>query len=471
MNCLLKWALLAGLVTPLLGRPVDDRPNVVLIYLDDSGFGDYSFNGNPVIETPHIDGLVRGGVNFTQFYVTSPACSASRYSLMTGRYPAHSQFGTWVIGPGSKPHIREEETTLAEGLKERGYATGMFGKWHLGNPNPGNKMATSALPLAHGFDSWVGTNVSHDYGNAKLLRSDPKGSSPISGYAEIATNLPSDIEASTSLTGLYTDEAVAFIEKNKERPFFAYVAHNQPHLGLFASREFQGKSRRGLLGDVMAEVDDSVGRIVGALEKAKISKNTLVIFSSDNGPWVRFRNVEKSKYGEARMHVGYAFPFRDGKGSCWEGGHRTPGVFYWPGTIAPKRDLTPVSTLDVLPTIFALTQAKVPDPSLLDGRDIRSLLGITPAAPSPREFEFYYSHSRNNLIAVRKGPWKLMVATPSQKGDNYGYKASEESPLLFNVEEDIGERIDRAAEEPERVQAMLKILRDKRQEMLRGGRD
>ena len=463
----MKWMLYSILwavgTFPLMARPVTDRPNVVLIYLDDSGFGDFSFNGNPVIETPHLDGLARNGVNFTQFYVTSPACSASRYSLLTGRYPARSGFGTWVIGPSARPHLREQETTLAEGLKARGYATGMFGKWHLGNPNPGNGMSAAALPLAHGFDSWVGTNVSHDYGNAKLLRSDPSGEDPVAGYAEIARNLPSDIEASTSLTGLYTDEAVTFIKQHKDRPFFAYVAHNQPHLGLFASKAYHGRSRRGLLGDVMAEIDDSVGRILKALEEAGIAKNTLVIFSSDNGPWVRFRNTKQSKYGEARMHVGYALPFRDGKGSCWEGGHRTPGIFHWPGTIKPGRELTPVSTLDVLPTIFALAGAEVPEGTPLDGRDIRGLLGLAPAETP--EFEFYYSHSRNNLIAVRKGSWKLMVATPSQTGDHYGFRASEETPLLFNVEEDIGERIDRSAEHPDKVEVMLKMLLAKRQEL------
>ncbi len=449
------------LILPCAARDAADQPNVVIIYLDDSGFGDYAHNGNPVIETPNISRISQEGMNFTQFYVTSPACSASRYSLMTGRYPAHSGFGSWVIGPGSKFHLKESETTLAEGLKARGYATGMFGKWHMGNPNPSNSMSPTALPLSHGFDTWIGTNVSHDYGNAKLLKSNPEGSNPVVGYSEIAKNLPSDIKASTSLTSRYTKAAVHFVKENKDKPFFLYVAHNQPHLGLFVSDEFKGKSRRGLLGDVMAEVDDSVGQILSTIKNQGIEKNTLVIFSSDNGPWVMFRKSKKTKYGEARMHVGYALPFRDGKGSCWEGGHRTPGIFYWPGTIQPKRELTPVSTLDVIPTIFAITGAKHPAPAALDGRDIRPLL--LPNIPNKLgAFEFYYSHSRNNIIAVRKGPWKLMVAIPSQTGSKHGFEASEEKPLLFNVEQDIGERIDRAAEKPELVQSMLGMLRNKR---------
>ncbi|MFK7910996.1 MAG: sulfatase, partial [Akkermansiaceae bacterium] len=447
-----------------MARDATDKPNVVLIYLDDSGFGDYSHNGNPVIETPHISKIAQEGVNFTQFYVTSPACSASRYSLFTGRYPMHSGFRTWVIGPSSKPHLKKSETTLADALKAHGYVTGMFGKWHMGNPNKANNMSTESLPLAHGFDQWIGTNVSHDYANSKLLQSDPKGTNPIAGYSEIAKNLPSDNTASTSLTSLYTEGVVSFIRENKDKPFFAYVAHNQPHLGLYVSDNFKGKSRRGLLGDVMAEIDHSVKKILNTINECGIEKNTMVIFSSDNGPWVKFRNTHKSKYGEARMHVGYALPFRDGKGSCWEGGHRVPGIFYWPGQIKPKRELTPVSTLDVLPTLLAMTEAKHPDMSLLDGRDIRSLL--LPNSPSPKigEFEFYYSHSKNNIIAVRKGPWKLMIAIPSQTGNNHGFQASEQKPLLFNVEQDIGERIDRASEKPKLVQEMLDMLRKKRAE-------
>ncbi|MBK1832357.1 sulfatase [Verrucomicrobiaceae bacterium R5-34] len=447
----------------LQAREATDRPNVVIIYLDDSGHGDYAHNGNPVIETPNISKLASQGTSFTQFYVTSPACSASRYSLLTGRYPAYSQLGSWVIGPGTKSHLREEETTIAEGLKAVGYATGMFGKWHLGSPNKSNQMSPASLPLAHGFDRWVGTNVSHDYANSKLLASDPKGEDPIPGYREVARNLPSDVEASESLTGRYTAAAVDFIKAHKEQPFFAYIAHNQPHLGLFASDEFKGKSRRGLLGDVMAEVDHSVGQIMDTLKAEGIEKNTLIFFASDNGPWVKFRDaVQHKKYGEARMHVGYAMPFRDGKGSCWEGGHRVPGIFYWPGVIPAQRQLNPASTLDVLPTIFALTGSKHPHTKKLDGRDIRPLLASKKFPGQLAEFEFYYSHSRNQPIAIRLGPWKLMTAIPSQTGNKYGFQASDEKPLLFNVEQDISERINRAAKHPQRVQEMLEKLKKQR---------
>lgn len=437
-----------------------DRPNVILIFLDDSGYGDYAHNGNPVIETPNISRMVQEGANFPQFYVTSPACSASRYSLMTGRYPGRSGLGSWVIGPSAARHIHPREVTLAEGLKQNGYATGMFGKWHLGNPNEKNSLSSDTLPLAHGFDTWIGSNVSHDYGNAKLLRSDPRGTSPIKGYSTLATNLPSDRVASTSLTGRYTDAAVNFINANKDRPFFAYVAHNQPHLGLYVSEKFKGRSRRGLLGDVMAEIDDSVKRIRAAVADSGITRNTLIVFTSDNGPWLLFRNTKNhAKYGEARMHVGYAMPFRDGKGSTWEGGHRVPGIFCWPGVIpANQRDLRPASTLDVLPTVFALAGVKLPEGRTIDGRDIRSYLIPSRFKGEVEEFRFLYSYSDNRPSAIRVGPWKLHIRLGSQLRDNYGFKASRQTPLLFQVEQDISERIDRQAEQGELSRSMLAEL-------------
>ncbi len=452
------WLAMSCVMAP--AREATDRPNVILIFLDDSGYGDYAHNGNPVIETPNISRMVQEGANFTQFYVTSPACSASRYSLLTGRYPGRSGLGSWVIGPGAKRHLHPREVTLAEGLKSRGYATGMFGKWHLGNPNEANSFSRDALPLAHGFDIWLGSNVSHDYGNAKLLKSDSSGEDPIKGYRTLAVNLPSDPVASTSLTGRYTDAAVKFIKANKDRPFFAYVAHNQPHLGLYVSDRFKGRSRRGLLGDVMAEIDDSVKRIRATLEESGITKNTLIIFTSDNGPWLLFRKTkEHKKYGEARMHVGYAMPFRDGKGSTWEGGHRVPGIFCWPGVI-PKnqRILHPASTLDVLTTVFALAGVDLPKGRSLDGRDIRSYLNSSRFQRSVDEFKFLYSYHDNGPSAIRVGPWKLHVRIGSQLRDNYGFKASRETPLLFQVEQDISERIDRRAEQEDKTQSLLTQL-------------
>jgi len=446
------------------------KPNVVLFYLDDSGFGDYAHNGNPTIKTPNITKLKQRGVNFTQFYVTSPACSASRYSLMTGRYPGRSGLGSWVIGPNARKHIHEKEITLAEGLKSVGYKTGIFGKWHLGSPNESNQFSQKTLPLAHGFDEWVGTNVSHDYNTAMLLRSDPKGKNPIPGYDLIAKDLPTDINASESLTGVCTKAAIDFIKKNKKNPFFAYIPYNMPHLGLFVSDQFKGISRNGVLGDVMEELDAAIGEIYQTLEDVGVSKNTIVIFSSDNGPWIVFSDKSDTKYGDTRLQVGYATPFRDGKGSTWEGGHRVAGIISWPAKISENRnEQTPVSTLDILPTIFAITGVELPKDRTIDGRDIRSLLMPEKHNNKLEEFKFLYSYSDNKPSAMRKAAWKLHVRIGSQTKNNYGFSASKETPLLFQVEKDLGERINLTKQHPEKVSDLLNDLETFEEQMKEEG--
>ena len=441
-------------------RAVGDRPNVVVFLLDDSGYGDYSHNGNPTIHTPNITKMVQEGMNFTQCYVTSPACSASRYSLLTGRYPIRSGLGSWVIGPGAPRHLHPEEFTLAEGLRQRGYKTGIFGKWHLGSPNEKNEFSANTLPLAHGFDEWFGTNVSHDYDVAMLIQSDPEGTDPIAGYRVLTRDLPSKHDVCASLTGRCTDAAISFIKKSEDTPFFAYIPFNMPHLGIHASEAFAGKSRRGLLGDVMAEIDHSVGRIRSLLDEMKLTDNTLIVFSSDNGPWIRVNDTaDHPKYGEARMYVGYAMPFRDGKGSTWEGGHRVPGIFCWPGTIPAGRiEQSPISTLDILPTVSALAGVDLPDNRTIDGRDIRSLLLRSSSQKTIPPFEFFYSSSDNKPSAIRIGPWKMHIRIYSQTGNNYGFTASRERPLLFQVEQDLSERIDRADEQPDLIETITKQL-------------
>ena len=462
LNVAVAVAFISG--NPSIGyssetRKPGDRPNIIIFFLDDSGYGDFAHNGNPTIRTPNISKLMWDGMNFTQFHVTSPACSASRYSLLTGRYPGRSGLGSWVIGPSAKRYMHPKEITLAEGLKTRGYKTGIFGKWHLGSPNENNNMSPETLPLAHGFDTWIGTNVSHDYANAMLLKSDADGSDPIEGYSAIAKNLPSDPEMCASLTGRYKDAAKSFINENKNDPFFIYIPINMPHLGIHASAEFLGKSRRGLLGDVMEEIDDSVGQIRMTLEDNGLTENTLIIFSSDNGPWIRFQDTASGKYGEARLHIGYATPFRDGKGSTWDGGHRVPGIFCWPGTIPSHSvEQSPASTLDILPTLFNIAGVEIPKDRSIDGRDIRSYLMPEKSEKDESEFEFYYSASDNNPSAIRIGPWKMHIRISSQTGNNYGFTATRETPLLFQIEQDLGERIDRANEQKDLVQPMMKKL-------------
>lgn len=442
--------LIAVALTKPQVRSAEERPNIIVVFLDDAGYGDFEHNGNPVIETPTIARMAREGANFTQFYAASAACTASRYSLLTGRYPKRSGFPSWVLDPGSPQHLATSETTLAEALKAKGYATAMFGKWHLGTPNDRNGQTPDALPLAHGFDRWIGTDVSHDYDASRLMESQG------AGYRTIASGLTSQPDVCASLTERYADAAIDFARQNREKPFFVYLAPNMPHLGLFVGKAFAGRSRRGLLGDVMAELDHHLGRLWKTVEEMGLAKNTLVLVTSDNGPWIRYQNTASDpKYGEARMHVGYAQPFRDGKGSSWEGGHRVPGVVYWPGTIRPGQRLDPMSTLDVLPTLAGLAGARV---GPVDGRDLRStvLTGKSPADP----FEFVYSGSDNQGWAIRQGPWKLHIRITSQTGDSYGFAASRETPLLFQVEQDLGERFDRSSEQPAIRDRLLKRLAD-----------
>jgi len=439
-------------------RPPLDRPNVVIVFLDDCGYGDFSHTGNPTVHTPTISRLVSEGLNFPQFYTASPACSASRYALLTGRSPARSGFN-WVLGPQADKNIHTKEVTLAEGLKSAGYATAAFGKWHLGNPNEANGFTPDALPLAHGFDSWIGSNVSNDYDpGANLIRSKAGGKAPIPGYEMLAENYAWDEELQGSLTGRYTDEALAFIRDNRESPFFAYIAYGMPHLPVHASENARGQSKRGLYGDVIEEIDANVGRLRSLLEELDLDENTLLIFTSDNGPWIRFQHTaEHPMYGEARLNIGSALPFRDGKGSTWEGGVRVPGVFWWPGVIKPATVVRePASTYDVLPTVFALTGVEQPSDRSYDGRDIRAYLNAA-MYPNPVDaFRFVYTGaSKNEVYGIRQGPWKLHIRLYSQTKDNYGFSASRKEPLLFQVEHDPSERYDRAKEQPDRVRQLL----------------
>ncbi|WP_193212229.1 sulfatase family protein [Luteolibacter marinus] len=454
--------ILLSLYLPVQARPALEKPNVVVIFLDDCGYGDFSHTGNPTIHTPHVSRMVHEGANFPQFYAASPACSASRYALLTGRNPRRSGLGSWVLGPGSKRHIHPQEVTLAEGLKHQGYATGFFGKWHLGTPNKANQLSPDAFPLAHGFDVWEGTNVSNDYDpGVDLIRSNPQGKTPIAGYEVIAKNITMKMELHDDLTRRYRDLGVQFIKDHKEEPFLLYLAPNMPHLPVHAGDEFKGKSLRGLYGDCIEEIDAMIGSLLKTLEDQGIAGNTLVILSSDNGPWIRFQDTASHpKYGEARLLIGSALPFRDGKGSTWEGGVREVGVWYWPGTIPPATVVrTPASTMDILPTAFALAGEPLPSGRTLDGRDIRPFLNGSKFPGSVPEFEFVYTGNGNNVVhAARKGPWKLHTKLYSQTGNNYGFKASPEKPLLFNVEEDPSERIDRSSEQAAVVGELQGVL-------------
>lgn len=440
-------------VVTVQARPALDKPNVIIVYLDDAGYGDFGFTGNKDVKTPHLDKLADQGMQFTSFYSGSPACSASRYALMTGKSPSRSGFKRWVLAPDDAQYIRTEEQTLPEIFKKAGYSTGMIGKWHLGVPSEKNNHTPDSLPMAHGFDSWIGIPYSNDMKPSVLLRQ--KGDSKEYPSAEL---VEPRVKHDT-LTQRYFDEAVRFVGRHKAEPFFLYLAPAMPHHPLAVSPAFKGKSKnKDLYDDVIQEIDACMGKLVRAVDGAGIGPNTLIIFSSDNGPW-----LIKGDQG------GCALPFRDGKGSTFEGGVRVPGLFRWTGTIpARSKNDTVVSVLDILPSAAALT-GQTPEPlGKLDGRNILPLLNPT-LWPSDADLSDYAliltGKGTNKPMAVRWKNWKLHTDTFSQlwgskiTGHNSPkVSASAQSPLLYDLEKDIAETTSVAADHPDVVAGMKKRL-------------
>lgn len=412
------------------------RPNVIVIYADDLGYGDLGCYGHPTIRTPNLDRMASEGMRFTQFYSAAEVCTPSRTALMTGRYPirsgmCHNQFR--VLRNSSTGGLPKEEVTLAEMLKSAGYRTGMVGKWHLGH-------LPEHLPPVHGFDEYFGMPYSNDMlpapdapeGRAKFFaENNDYWKTPLIRGTEIVNDHPDQRE----VTRQYTDEAVKFIQTHKAKPFFLYVAHTFPHVPLFASERFRGRSPAGIYGDVVEELDWSVGQIFDTLRSEQLAENTMVVFSSDNGPWLVYDD-----------HGGSAGLLRDGKGSTWEGGMRVPGIFWWPGHIpAGVTQPNVASTMDVLPTFAALCGAQKPD-RVLDGIDLSNvLLRNEPVARDPF---FYYRGS--TLFACRVGPWKAHLKT--QPG--YGQKQPDDHtpPLLFNLDIDPSEKRSVTEKHPEVIQ-------------------
>ena len=436
-------------------RAARDKPNLIVVLLDDAGYGDFSITGNPAKRTPSLERLSREGLRFSQFYCATAACSASRYSLLTGRNPVRCGLGQWVIPPSHDRFLHPKEITMADGLRERGYKTAIFGKWHLGTPNAANNFNTNAFPLAHGFDKYVGLNASADYPDVTLYEGPSATPNFVSIYHNVDTNVRSNADLQSTFTRRFTDESIKFMHENRDQPFFIYLAYTLPHLPLYPNSEFAGKSLRGTYGDIIEELDASLGRVIDALNKEDLAQNTLVVFTSDNGPWILWR---KDK-GE-RLNVGDSGPFRDGKGSGWEGGVRVPGIFWWPGTIAPGTSvMQPASTLDILPTIFRLAGEPLPKDRMIDGRDVSPLFAPKTFSGAVPEFTFFYTDARNEISGVRKGAWKLSTKIYAQIGDNYGYaNVSFDHPLLFQVEHEFGERLNLAAEEPVKVKELQDAL-------------
>ena len=446
---LLSAAFGLGLgLTPVAAADGARPPNVILICTDDQGYADLGVQGAEGLATPHLDRLAREGRRFTHFHAAQPVCTASRVALLTGCYPNRIGLGG-ALGPGSKIGIHAAETTLAEVFRSRGYATGIAGKWHLGD-HP------VFLPTRHGFDEYLGIPYSNDMWPRHP--SARPGAYPPLPLIEGETVVNADVQPADQdeFTRRFTARAVDFIARHRGRPFFFYLAHPQPHVPLQASAQFRGRSPRGPYGDSIMEIDWSVGEILAALQRHGIDEQTLVLFTSDNGPWLT--------YG---THGGSAGGLREGKHTVFEGGVRVPFLARWPGRI-PANSVcdVPVMNIDLLPTLAALAGAPLPDQPI-DGRDVRPLLFGTPGAASPHEAYFFYQ-GRNALHAVRSGDWKLVFphrslttqGEPRRTDGRPSRHLPVDVPLaLYHLRDDPGETKDVAGEHPQ-VLARLQRLAD-----------
>jgi arylsulfatase A len=441
---LLPCAVFAILVSPLriVAAEPEGRPNIIFILTDDLGYGDLSSYGATDIRTPNIDRLATEGVKFRQFYVAANTCSPSRAAFLTGRYPLRSGVNA-VLFYDTPEGLPPTEITIAEILKDAGYATGMIGKWHLGHRD-------EYMPWNQGFDEFFGVPYSNDDKNFFVYESGKEGH----------RRIPEAVDQNF-LIGRYTSRALRFIEEHATdgRPFFLYFAHNAPHVPLYPSEPFQGHSQRGRYGDVVEEVDGSVGQILAKLEALHIAEDTLVVFSSDNGPWLTMRD-----WG------GDAGGLRDGKLSAFEGGQRVPALARWPGKIPPGVVIDPMANMmDWLPTFAHLAGAQVPADREIDGKDISPVLfgqGDRQAEP------FFYFQLRppwlggleHKLAGVREGKWKLKLPRagyyprflePLMKVGLYWHGL-----LLFDLEADPAEKHNLADEHPEVVDRLQKLLDD-----------
>lgn len=422
--------------------PAAEKPNIVLIFTDDQGYGDVGCFGANGWKTPNLDQLAVEGVRFTDFHVAQPVCSASRASLLTGCYA--NRIGIHgALFPAARHGLNQSETTLAEVCREVGYATGMVGKWHLGHHQP-------FLPLQHGFDEYLGLPYSNDmwaHGPVRMR----KGYTPlplIDGDKSII-----HLQDQTYLTTWYTERAVDFINRNKEKPFFLYLAHSMPHVPLYVSPQHKGSSEQGMYGDVMQEIDWSVGEVMKALKKNGIEDNTWVIFTSDNGPWMIYGN-----------HGGDTGGLRGSKGTTMEGGVRVPCIMRWPDKLAAgKTNHQLMMTIDLLPTVAKMIGASLPQKKI-DGKDVWPLIAQEKGAESPHDAYFYY-FGKNNLEAVRMGQWKLHFphrwrdarVKPANDGHSGKYVYHKTGLELYDLKNDIAEQHNVAAQHPDVVQKMQQL--------------
>jgi len=407
----------------------DRPPNIVVLFADDLGYGDVAPFGHPTIDTPHLNRMAREGMKLTQFYAAASVCTPSRAGLLTGRLPVRSGMASSerrVLFPDSPGGLPDAEITVAEALQEEGYATAAVGKWHLGH-------LPEHLPTEHGFDRYFGVPYSND------MDTDADGAEgvPLVRNKTVVEH-PADQH---TLTRRYTEEALSFIEANEERPFFLYLPYTFPHVPLYASDRFEGSSARGLYGDVVEEIDWSVGRILSRLRERDLAENTLVVFTSDNGPWL----IMDERGGTSGL-------LRGGKGSTWEGGMRAPTLAWWPGTIEGGTVSDAVgSTMDLFPTALELAGAEIPDDRVIDGESLLPVF-LNPDAQG-RDHVFFYRGDR--VFAVRKGPWKAHFTTQSGYADD---RQQHDPPLLYHLERDPREKFDKAEEHPEVIEEIRSLL-------------
>lgn len=460
MKELLKQSLLTGIAVasvPLSSFPAEkpQNPNIILIFMDDMGYGDLSCYGASQYKTPNLDRMATQGIRFTNFLSAQAVCSASRAGILTGCYPNRVGI-SGALMPDAKIGLNPAEETIAEVLKKRNYKTCAIGKWHLGDQQ-------QFLPLQQGFDEYLGLPYSNDmwpvnFDGKPAAENSNKARYPVLPLIEDNEKIREikTLDDQSELTTIYTERAVRFISENKNHPFFLYLAHSMTHVPLAVSDRFKGKSEQGLFGDVMMEIDWSVGQIMKALEKNGLTKNTLIIFTSDNGPWLNFGN-----------HAGSTGGLREGKGNSFEGGQREPCLMKWPGHIAPGTICNKLaSTIDILPTLASITNSPLPEKKI-DGVNILPLLRGDENA-NPRE-SFLYYYRKNSLEAVRKGNWKLVLAHPGRTyigfkpgADGFPGKVNENFPFeegLYDLRRDPGERYDVKDYYPE-VVAELKKLAD-----------